>query len=339
MSQVQPNLPVPYDPHFAKATLRQQLNRMLLGLDRSIQRAVKNVVNTLRSSKVLREIADLFRRATSPAAGVEEALNIVDVTVSKEFTGLLSRGLVNAAEKQMAASQVGVTFDPYDPTLARAAKELDLKLIRGFTQQQRQVTRRALVEGMTSGASDLDIARNFRSSIGLTPAQDRYVRSYRAALEAGSSNALNRQARDRRFDGTVERAIDEDDIIPPDKIDRMVDRYRERLVALRAETIARTESTRAHGEAALEAGRQMQGDVEAADDEIVFVWSATKDGRTRDSHLHLDGQRRTKAELDAGKLFNGLHGDLRYPGDPNAPASETINCRCSLLTELKPAKR
>lgn len=52
-------------------------------------------------------------------------------------------------------------------------------------------------------------------------------------------------------------------------------------------------------------------------------WLATLDVRTRDSHRHVDGE---KVEVGA-KFSNGL----RFPGDPDAPYSETANCRCTLI--------
>lgn len=52
-------------------------------------------------------------------------------------------------------------------------------------------------------------------------------------------------------------------------------------------------------------------------------WSAALDSRTRGSHRHLDGE---VVELDA-EFSNGL----KYPGDPDGPASEVYNCRCTLV--------
>lgn len=52
-------------------------------------------------------------------------------------------------------------------------------------------------------------------------------------------------------------------------------------------------------------------------------WLAALDSRTRGSHRHLDGE---TAELDA-EFSNGL----KYPGDPDGPASEVYNCRCTLV--------
>ena len=55
-------------------------------------------------------------------------------------------------------------------------------------------------------------------------------------------------------------------------------------------------------------------------------WIATHDSRTRDTHMEIDGQ---VIEMDGS--FRVPNGDeLFFPGDPEAPAAETINCRCTM---------
>ena len=52
------------------------------------------------------------------------------------------------------------------------------------------------------------------------------------------------------------------------------------------------------------------------------VWLTQGDGRVRDSHAAIHGER-----VDIGAAFSN---GLRFPHDPLGPASETVNCRCSL---------
>lgn len=55
-------------------------------------------------------------------------------------------------------------------------------------------------------------------------------------------------------------------------------------------------------------------------------WLATLDGRTRHSHAMLDGK-----VVDKDKKFeNGC----MFPGDPNGPAYEVYNCRCTLIAAV-----
>ena len=55
-------------------------------------------------------------------------------------------------------------------------------------------------------------------------------------------------------------------------------------------------------------------------------WMATLDGRTRHSHARLDGE----TVLPGEAFSNGC----RFPGDPQGPAHEVYNCRCTLVAEL-----
>lgn len=56
------------------------------------------------------------------------------------------------------------------------------------------------------------------------------------------------------------------------------------------------------------------------------VWIATPDGRTRESHLELDGE-----EVDVNEAFSN---GCMYPGDPSGDPSEVYNCRCSIRTHI-----
>jgi hypothetical protein len=51
-------------------------------------------------------------------------------------------------------------------------------------------------------------------------------------------------------------------------------------------------------------------------------WLTQGDDRVRDTHAAIDGER-----VDIGAAFSN---GLRYPHDPVGPASEVVNCRCSL---------
>ena len=61
--------------------------------------------------------------------------------------------------------------------------------------------------------------------------------------------------------------------------------------------------------------------------ELEKEWMSTPDGRTRDSHVDLDGER---CPVD-GTFTNGC----RYPGDPIGDPAEVYNCRCTLVAAVK----
>lgn len=83
-----------------------------------------------------------------------------------------------------------------------------------------------------------------------------------------------------------------------------------------AQRIARTEGHRIQNTAA----RDAANNAVAHGADLVKIWDATLDGKTRESHIAVDGEIR---ELDE-KFSNGLD----RPGDPSGSAEEVINCRC-----------
>lgn len=89
----------------------------------------------------------------------------------------------------------------------------------------------------------------------------------------------------------------------------------------RARTIARTEIGAAQNMAVVEAAN-------ASGIRFEQVWCSAEDERTRPSHAAADGQRRGQ-----GEAFEVGGARLERPGDPNAPADEVINCRCTVLVE------
>jgi SPP1 gp7 family putative phage head morphogenesis protein len=86
----------------------------------------------------------------------------------------------------------------------------------------------------------------------------------------------------------------------------------------RAKRIARTEST-----GALNAGAYAAYLAEGVE---ALEWVATTDGRTRPSHAAADGQ-----VVAIGFPFSVGGASLRFPGDPTAPASQVVNCRCTTV--------
>ena len=79
-------------------------------------------------------------------------------------------------------------------------------------------------------------------------------------------------------------------------------------------------------------GGRLQRLKEASDKGIKLQkeWLATLDGRTRDEHRDLDGQ---KVPIDEPFKVGGR--EIEFPGDPHAHPSLTYNCRCTLLADLE----
>lgn len=58
-------------------------------------------------------------------------------------------------------------------------------------------------------------------------------------------------------------------------------------------------------------------------------WIATRDSRTRDAHLEINGQAR-----EQDKPFSNAIGLIMFPGDPGAHPSNVYNCRCTMGAKI-----
>ena len=179
--------------------------------------------------------------------------------------------------------------------------------------------------------------------IGLNSQQTDAV--IRAARELASGdptqmlNYLGRKRRDSRFDGIVRRAIAAGKPVAQADIDKITGRYKDRLLKLRGDTIARTEMLNGLRAGRHEQWQQVIDSGAATPDRIRLTWQATPDKFTRHSHMVLNGQ-----QVRFGQVFvTELGTRMAYPGDqtqpgnsPKALAADTIGCRCSAFYRLLP---
>lgn len=99
--------------------------------------------------------------------------------------------------------------------------------------------------------------------------------------------------------------------------------------AVKALRVAQTEAHRVHNQARLES-------VEHADDigvEMVKVWVATVDSRTRDAHADLDGE-----EVGVDEDFVSSNGGRGPAPGQMGEASDDINCRCTFIVQVAGVK-
>ena len=100
------------------------------------------------------------------------------------------------------------------------------------------------------------------------------------------------------------------------------DWYTSRMPPYRTEMIARTETIRSSNAGSDELYREWGVQQ--------HEWLATKDDRVRDDHLAADGQ---IVGIDEPFIVGGYEAD--FPGDPNLPPEESINCRCTVLPVME----
>ena len=261
---------------------------------------------------------------------VEEAARIGAVRLADDATSVFVLAGEDTSLFLSDVLEVAVGFDQVNSRAVSTMQRERLRLIRGFTAEQRQATREALADGIRRGVNPREQARAFKASIGLTGRQQVAVNNYRRLLEETPGEALTRGLRDRRFDRTVRRAIRDGVPLTKAQVDRMVGRYGDRFVRFRAETIARTEALRAVHQGSEEMYRQAFDEGRLDPNEVVRTWRTAQDERVRGSHAAMEGQQRLVSE----PFVSGNGNTLQHPGDPNASGLETVQCRCALATRI-----
>lgn len=243
---------------------------------------------------------------------------------------LLSTGLSTAKFLSDALGK-SIDYDITHPGVIEIMNDNRLRLISDYTRIQREATREALRNGIERGLNPRKQAQNFKDSMGLSERHIRWIENYRSMLENGRSEALDRELRDRRFDPTVRRSQKTKTPMSQKDIDRMVERYRDRVLKYRAETIARTEALSAVHAAIHNAYTQAVESGSLDRNVVEEEWITAHDERRRASHGFMHGQIRPMGE----PFLSGDGNLLRYPGDIDAPASDRVNCRCVKTYRIK----
>lgn len=297
------------------------LERLIADAERELRRAFRDEIDRLQHRVTLaaleRAIAARRKHVVDPEllALTARVLARVSNAQSVKASDALARRYVR-----------GLDFDAENAQAVRAAERRASYYERRFVKEQTQNYRRIIADGLRRGENPRVIAKDLRSSIGLSPYESRIVINYRRALEEGRGTTQYK-LRDRSLDkGSPPR-----EPLTQTQIDARVQRYRERRVDHRAEMFARREAHTAVHEGAQDMWDQAvdKGDVDKG--EMVREWIATSDERTREHHIEMDGQHR---KLDE-PFVSGLGNRLMFPGDPSAPSEEVEGCRCTVAVVFK----
>lgn len=312
----------------------ERLNLLVDQQEVRIATILRTAISDLKGEVDLNELADLIEQGRVNDA-IDRLQDAAEQLAASSNVAFVTAGQ-STADFLRGANVARIVFDQVNLYAVSAMQQTRLELIREFTAEQRKATSLALVSGVEAGTNPIAAARNFRDSIGLTSTQWTHVANYRAALERvgvdpdAAQNALGRALRDKRTDRTVLAAVRNARKLPAEKIDMMVRRYTERYVKYRAEVIGRTEALRAVNQGNEEAYRQAIAAGEINADQLRREWRTRLDGRERRTHMMLNGEVR-----GWGEPWVTENGVINYPGDPDAPASETIQCRCAILTRIR----
>ena len=328
----------------AKALPKEVLDA-LAKIEPQFRQAFIEAFQRVADAAEIARIADLIEAGQIDAAA--RALNVNPTVLAAlheaERAALVTGGnlvlSVLRIRDPFTGSRVVLGFDGRAIRAEQWAAQTSSRLITEIVEDQMQMAREVIRAGIEAGRNPRQVALDLvgridkmtgkRSGgfIGLTRQQAQWVMNAERQLRDLDAGYFSRARRDKRYDRLVMRAIKDGKPLAEADIRQIMQRYRDRLLNLRGETIARTEALNALRAGRHEGYQQLidSGNVRA--DQVTVTWSATMDGRTRDSHQALNGQ-----NIRFGQLFTSpLTGArLEYPGDTThgAPGEETIACRC-----------
>lgn len=327
-------------------TTRDIIEDLLATYDERLRTAFLAAVDDIRSAIVLRVVVERLERGD--VAGAIEAMHLdVDAFARLELAIIEAYNAGGAATVQNLprvtdpeGNRVVFRFGVRNPEAEAWLRDHSSTLVTRIIDDQREAIRTALTEGLAQGQNPrqtaLDVvgrvsrASNRREGgvIGLTSAQGQYVARARQELLSGEPDQLQRYLergrRDKRFDRTILASIRDGKPIPRETVDRIVGRYADRLLELRGEMLARTETMTALGKSRDDAIRQQITAGKIMVEDVTKVWRSAGDSRVRHTHRVLNGK---TAPMD-GFFASPSGAMLRYPGDPRAPVSEISGCRC-----------
>lgn len=307
-------------------------------LQRAFLAAIADIADRAQVGVIARMIERGDIDGALAAVGIDPvAFRVLDATTAQAFEAGGNHTVARMpALRRLDGHRLTIRFDVRNPSAEEWLRDHSSRKVTEIVDDQRQMIRTALTAGMVAGRNPRDVTLDLvgridpatgkrqGGTIGLTTSQEEWVRRYADELARLDPNALTRQLRDKRFDGTVRKAIEAGKPLTADQIAKMVAAYKNRALRYRAETIGRTEAMASLHQSQEEATQQAISAGQINPVQVVEIWRTTIDGRERDTHRQMNGQ-----TVRRGQPFISPSGArLRYPGDPRAPASEVINCRC-----------
>ena len=276
---------------------------------------------------------------TKAYSSVDDLLDVLGGYIAEGVTPIMTDAWLASGRKITSLLPKGALLAPFSFDTARVsalntAGGYRAAFITEVTRSQRQTISQIINRGLVEGTSRAAVARQIRASIGLTSMQERWIENYRNQLTALDPSVFDRALRDRRSDRLLSRLMESGDALSADQIDNMVERYRQRMVKYRAETIARTESLRAMRMGEWDA-------LMAADNAGVLspllrrFWVVNADERLRVYHAPIPSMNPDGRAID--EPFQTPLGLMRFPLDPNGTAKNVVNCRCYVVYRMPTA--
>lgn len=332
-------------------TLAQQLDALFEKLAPQIAAAFREAIQDVVDNAILKQVVEAVQANDFDAAwralgysppvfnplvmAIQDGFMAAGVTTMRSFPTYITTA---------TGERVVPRFDIRDPRAEKWIREQSSTLITGIEDDMRTTVRNTLTAGLEAGrnprSTALDIIGRINPStgmreggvIGLGLREEGWSRSARAKLLTLDAGYFELGLRDKRFDATVQRAIDEGKLLPLDVVDKLVDRYRANALKHRGETVGRTETLGALNKSEWLATKQAFETGSIPQSAVRRFWDSAGDSRVRPQHKVLDGQ-----SVGLDEPFVSPDGSrMMHPGDTSlgAKARDVVGCRCKVRTEV-----
>lgn len=250
-------------------------------------------------------------------------------------------------------------FDMTNPRAEAKIRTEAASRVAGYVDEEVETARRVIADGFARGEGPQTIAtaiagrinpisgRREGGIVGLSDPQVDYVENMRRRLASGDVDEMMKvlgrfkdgkwvpgtgmTLRDRRYDRSIQKAIKDiaagkPNPLTAEKIEEMGAKYSDRLLARRAEDIARTETAQGIMLARAEATQQALDKEGLGDDAVTKTWRHRGGFRhARDWHLAMNDKEaigiNTPFFLPDGSVMLHSH-------DPQGGVRNNSNCRC-----------
>jgi len=290
-------------------------------------------------------VAQTLRESTTYTPFLETMRSAYIAGGASELRGLGAAAL----GRIVSATGLHTEFDPRRQSAESFLQNNARNTLNGLVQQQgetvqlvlaagrgRDDTPKAIAESLLGSKSPLTGQRT-GGAVGLAGNDAKAIINARAQLESGDPSLmrdyLTRIRRDRRFDKTIEKAINAGTVPPKDVIDKAVARYSERLLQTRAEAEASIHAMEVYNAGRAQLYRQLTEDgIDPTT--ITKQWKTRGDEKVRFSHRAMNMQ------VQRGDVpFNAPGGiKMDHPGDMSKGAGPSLvaRCRCRAVYKISP---
>lgn len=271
-------------------------------------------------------VAELLRRLqANDVDGVVQLLlsspeaKVVEARLRNAYARALQTTRTNAARGFVLRIEAPVA----DQRMVDLVREWENDAFRRMLQEAREGLREQVATEMARGIGPRQMAVALKAEVGrvgLTAYDERIIASFRRALEEGrTADALGRALRDRRFDRSLLKPL------TPAQIDTMVDAYRRKLIAFRAETFARTSALQASNDAALAVWEDAVAQGRVPLEQVRRFWVVAEDERLCPTCAPIPGLNPNGVGLrDSFNTPNGLkRNPVMHP-----------RCRCTVWVRI-----